>query len=286
MKYQAPFGSSDPDAAYVDRNSTTATSGSKIPAGFPNWTQREIVDVIEKSGLTPDDALQLAAAIQTGRLNYAVAAGTATAITATLSPAPDAYDDLIGAPIRLNMTAIGVSGAAPTLNLNGLGARSVISQDGVPLIGGEMQGIVEVIYDGASFRASSQTRHRNFIMSGITQTVASGVVVLTSYATKTLAMPASTELNGSITIGAADAGFYALNTFLACSPPVNNLTTQIQVNGVRLAVNSAEETGNAEGASTSALLRLNAWDVIRHCSYSPAGATIITGRFSGHRLSL
>ncbi len=286
MKYQAPFGSSDPDADYVDRNSTTATSGSKIPAGFPNWTQREIVNVIEKAGFSPDDVLQLAGAIQTGRLNYAVAAGTATAMTASLSHAPESYADLVGAPIRLDMTAIGASGAAPTLNLNGLGARTVISQDGRPLIGGEMQGIAEVIYDGTNFRTAGVRRARNFAMSGIAQSVGSGVVVITNYSTKTLAMPASTELNGAITIGEADAGFYALNTFLACSPPVNNLTTQIQVNGVRLAVNSAEETGNAEGASTTALLRLSAGDVIRHCSYSPAGATIITGRFSGHRLAL
>ncbi len=286
MKYYPPYGSSDPDASYVDRYTLGATSGSKVPAKALEMLQREIVDVIEKSGLTPDDVLQLAAAIQTGRLNYAVAAGTATAMTATLSPAPASYDDLIGAPIRLDMTAIGVSGAAPTVNLNGLGARSVISQDGVPLIGGEMQGIVEIIYDGANFRAIGQARSRNFIMSGIAQSVGAGNTVLTTYASKTLALPASTELNGSITIGAADAGFYALNTFLACSPPVNNLTSQIQVNSVRLAVNSAEETSNAEGASTSALLRLNAGDVIRHVAYTPAGATIITGRFSGHRLSL
>lgn len=63
MKYHAPFGSDDPDADYVDRNVPGVPVGSKIPAAVPNWTQREIVDVITKAGLAPDDVLQLADAI-------------------------------------------------------------------------------------------------------------------------------------------------------------------------------------------------------------------------------
>ncbi|UXS33981.1 hypothetical protein FY152_17615 [Agrobacterium tumefaciens] len=284
MKYHPPYGSTDPNASYVDKDVPGAVRGSPVPAAAIETPQREIVDFILKSGMEPANELQLAHAVQSGKVNYAVAGGTATAFTAALSPAPESYADIVGAPIRINVAV--VSGVAPTLNLNGLGNRPVISQDGYPLIGGEMQGITELIYDGAAFRVMGLRRSRSFIMSGITQSVAAGVIVLTNYSSKSLVLPASTEASGSVTIGAADAGIYVLNTFLVCSPSVNNLSSQIQVNGVRVGVNSVEETGNSEGTSTTAVLRLNTGDVVRHCAYTPSGASIVNGRMSGNRLSI
>lgn len=56
MKYQAPYGSSDPDASYVDRATSNAQSGSKVPKQAVEYPQREIVEVIEYAGLTPTHA--------------------------------------------------------------------------------------------------------------------------------------------------------------------------------------------------------------------------------------
>jgi hypothetical protein len=109
MKYQAPFGSVDPAAPFVDRNTPAADVGSKIPAGFPNWTQNEIIDAINKSGIAPVDVLQLAKAIQSQKMNYVVAGGAVNAITAVLSPAPASWADLVGVPIRL------VASTSPTI---------------------------------------------------------------------------------------------------------------------------------------------------------------------------
>lgn len=64
MKYKAPFGSSDPNAAYIDRNTANAVRGSVPPAAAIEWPQREIVDVIAAAGLTPADSLQLTPAIR------------------------------------------------------------------------------------------------------------------------------------------------------------------------------------------------------------------------------
>ncbi|WP_327211996.1 hypothetical protein U8Q06_20915 [Rhizobium beringeri] len=55
MKYQAPFGSVDPNAPYVDRNTPGAVVGSKIPAAAVEDPQRELVNVILAAGLTPDE---------------------------------------------------------------------------------------------------------------------------------------------------------------------------------------------------------------------------------------
>lgn len=59
MKYNAPYGSIDPDAPYLDRNTPALQRGSVPPGAAIEQPQREIVDVIEKAGLVPDPTLQL-----------------------------------------------------------------------------------------------------------------------------------------------------------------------------------------------------------------------------------
>ncbi|MDB5582844.1 MAG: hypothetical protein JWR80_8020 [Bradyrhizobium sp.] len=54
MKYNPPFGSGNPNAPYVDRNTPNAQSGSKVPAAAVEDPQREIVRVITGADLTPD----------------------------------------------------------------------------------------------------------------------------------------------------------------------------------------------------------------------------------------
>lgn len=66
MKYNAPFGSTDPNAPYVDRNTPGAIAGSRVPAAALEHTQREIMAVIVGAGLVPSgtDLTQLFQAIQ------------------------------------------------------------------------------------------------------------------------------------------------------------------------------------------------------------------------------
>jgi hypothetical protein len=65
MKYNAPFGSADPNAAYVDRNTPGAVSGSRVPALALEAPQREIAAVIAAAGIEPSngDFTQLLQAI-------------------------------------------------------------------------------------------------------------------------------------------------------------------------------------------------------------------------------
>lgn len=67
MKYNAPTGSSDPNAPYVGRNLTTGQQGSRVPPAAAEHPQREIVAVIEAAGLTPSpaDLTQLLQAMRT-----------------------------------------------------------------------------------------------------------------------------------------------------------------------------------------------------------------------------
>jgi hypothetical protein len=157
MLYQPPFGSSDPDAPYVDRSTSGATRGSIPPAGAIEFPQREIVDVLSKSGLTPATGLQLSKAIRSQAMNYFTAGGTADALTITPIPAFVSLAELVGVPLRI-ISASANSGAM-TLNANGLGAVAVTRRGGATVASGDWpSGVINtVIYDGTAFRLQSAT---------------------------------------------------------------------------------------------------------------------------------
>lgn len=118
-------------------------------------------------------------AAQSGKWNYAVAGGTANALTVTLDPAPAAMSALIGAPLRVRVAATN-TGAA-TLNVNGLGAVPISRPTGTPVIQGDLTagGVFEFVYNGL-----------NAQMSGITQFATGGRVVFAAAGTSNWTVPA------------------------------------------------------------------------------------------------
>ncbi|MGG7581040.1 hypothetical protein [Rhizobium sp. Nf11,1] len=66
MKYNAPYGSADPNAPYIDRNTPGGQSGSRVPAAAVEHPQREIMAVITAAGISGSEAdlTQLLQAIQ------------------------------------------------------------------------------------------------------------------------------------------------------------------------------------------------------------------------------
>lgn len=73
--------------------------------------------------------------------------GGTTTYTATLTPAITAYAAGLAVRVLVNLANTG----AMTLNLNGLGAKSVKWRD-QELMAGEFVGLVELIYDGTDFQ--------------------------------------------------------------------------------------------------------------------------------------
>ena len=144
-------------------NNTRAPLSSELEGGYPcgeadqelfNWTAGwpigNIWNMILQSGITPDTdkLLDLARAVQSGKVNYAVAGGTANAITASLSPVPASLTE--GMQIRLKVQTAN-TGAA-TLNLNGLGAVTITSIGGGALNAGDLQpGYATLIYSGTAW---------------------------------------------------------------------------------------------------------------------------------------
>lgn len=145
-------------------NNTRGPLSSELEGGYPcgeadqklfNWTAGwpigNIWNVLLQAGITPDTdkLLDLARAIQTGKLNYAVAAGTANAITATLSPAPDSLFSGLRFRLKIATTNTG----AVTLNLNGLGVKAVVKRGGQPLKRADLQAntVPAFTYNGTDF---------------------------------------------------------------------------------------------------------------------------------------
>ena len=136
MKYNQPYGVSDPNAPYINGDPTTGTMGSIPPAASIEFPQREIANLISAAGLTPDNAdlNQVARAIQAGKIIYGVDTGAANVYSVALSPPLLAYYD--GLAIWV-LPANSNSGPS-TVNVNGLGAKNIVRRGGGALQAGDM----------------------------------------------------------------------------------------------------------------------------------------------------
>ncbi|MDL2401242.1 hypothetical protein [Rhizobium mayense] len=134
----------------------------------------------------PASVGRMAPAVQSGSWNYIAATGTATALVATLVPAPTA----LAAGLAINLKITAASTGPATLNVNGLGAKSIVNSDGSAIAAGDfdVNGIVTMIYNGT-----------NFVVSNVSQATETsrGVVELASAAEAT----AGTDLTRPASVG-------------------------------------------------------------------------------------
>ncbi|MBB2841474.1 UNVERIFIED_ORG: hypothetical protein GGE64_005257 [Rhizobium etli] len=321
MKYIAPYGSLDPNAPYVDRDVPGAVVGSKIPAKFPNWTINEIVDVIAKSGITPDDVLQLAEAIRSQKMNYFVAGGTANALTIAPDPVVTDYVDLIGVPLRVKPSALNTG--AVTINVNGLGNKAVHNPDGTAIAAGRLFGIFVVVYTGTDFILTStpgpatQAEVDGGVDAGkfLTPSTAKAAVrffdsrmtasqSLPNNTMTTLAIDTPTE-NGlvdstifatsKITVGARDAGVWVVMAYIQYTGTGNNKSLRVHRNGASTSYVPASRIGISQNGAGQAndtytvttIQRLAAGDQISAEVLHTVGSTqtLSDGRFVAARIS-
>lgn len=128
MLYQPPTGGAANDP-YVGANPGLGIQGSRVPPKAVEHHQRELIALITAAGLTPAEAdlQQVTRAIRRGSLNYAVAAGTANAITVSFAPTMVAGELLAGFPLRVLITASNTGAvtfnADPLTRTNGAALR-------------------------------------------------------------------------------------------------------------------------------------------------------------------
>jgi hypothetical protein len=162
MRYWAPYngvsGNINSNDGYADGDPTTGAQGS-IPTFRPfEQMQRELCNFVSKSGLTLDaalDGIQVAQAIQKGRVNFADDTGTANNVVVALDPVPPAY----AAGMRVWFTPAFSNTGASTINVSGLGARDIVRLDASAVQAGDMLADMGtgVVFNGTAFNLITTT---------------------------------------------------------------------------------------------------------------------------------
>ena len=158
MLYNAPSGSTDPNASYVGKDVASGRQGSKLPPTVPEGTQREIIAIIaaaQAMGLaapTNADLQQMLKAVRSGLLSRFPATGTADAIG--IAPQP-AYVGLVEG-MRFRFKIPGATNSAnttssPVLSVNGLPPAPILRRDGTATAKGDLKAgqTLEVEIDAA-----------------------------------------------------------------------------------------------------------------------------------------
>lgn len=189
-------GDNDPRVSPVSLASITA---GKVSALAGNNT-----DVAIGSGNT----YVTQTGLQHNAERYAVDTGTATAFTITLSPAPTSYT----AGMMVHMRAANTNTAtAPTINVNSLGAKTIVKNANASLDPGDIAAgqVVTLIYNATSFQIASPTAVLNITStSGVS---AGPATSFTQTVTHNLGrIPKSIDLNGIGTVsGSVSDAFYS-----------------------------------------------------------------------------
>jgi hypothetical protein len=152
MKYVQPYGVPDPEAAYINGNPSTGTMGSIPPAASIEHPQREVVNFIKDSAVTPDpaDLRQLSKSVQSGKVTYSLDGGTSNFIAITPTPPIAAYQ--IG--MRFCIKAANANTGPTQLNVSNVGWAPVVHGDLSPLGAWEIGvgQLIEVGWDGTHWQ--------------------------------------------------------------------------------------------------------------------------------------
>jgi hypothetical protein len=156
MKYEQPYGITDPNASYLDDNPPLGVKGSIPPAAAMENPQREIVNTIGDSQQVPTDSdlHQMARAIRDGKLMYCIDTGPLNQIElANLNPPLTEYD----AGITLQVMVANTNTGPTTVAIGGLNPVAVKRRDGSDLGAADIMAgqIIILSFDGTHFQLFS-----------------------------------------------------------------------------------------------------------------------------------
>lgn len=173
MKYHQPFGISDLNASYVNGDPSLGRAGSIPPGESFEFPQREVVNMINNSGITPDDGdlFQLAKAIRSQALNYLESSGAVNHLVVSPTLPLAAY--IKGLPLRVKVQFDNT--LASYINVGGLGEVEIVKANGSSLVAGELKAgqVACLVFDGIKFQLqnflglSAGNTYNNYYNTGI-----------------------------------------------------------------------------------------------------------------------
>jgi hypothetical protein len=151
MKYQQPYGITDPNASYINGDPSQARQGSIPPAAAFENPMREIVAVITNSGITPADTdlQQMAKGIRSQFMNYAQDTGSVNNLSVAYTPPITSYT--LGLLLRVKVANTNTANC--TINA-GAGTAQIKKPNGAQLAAGDINagGLIDLAYDGSAFQ--------------------------------------------------------------------------------------------------------------------------------------
>jgi hypothetical protein len=283
------------------KDTVAGIPGTELAATWHNGVQEELVRLIELCGGNPSntDFTQVAKAIQSGALNFAIATGTANAWVIDLPLAPLAY--VAGLPFEFIAPATNTS-TTVNANAEGLGNKRIKKRDGSdPAVGDLVVGtLYRGFYDGASIRvltplpsdtlatvaATVPISHNATWSQGLVDSVQTD---LTSYTTVDSNLDDASFSGGILTVGARTAGLWLI--VLAGAHPLANAEFLVQIQndgtgGTAVAYNSSRTSTGAPFVTATGILRRANGQKIRGQArqISGGGTSTCSGRLSLIRL--
>ena len=255
------------DTWFADCVANTAGTGTPLVAKFLNRWLQQIRRLVRNSGipLSNADDDMLGQAIQTESCNWAgTFGGTANALTATLTPVPPT--------LTVGMRVVGLvsspnTSTTPTLNVNSLGAVTIVNGDGSAVGVGTVSGLATFTYDGTNWRKNSNSGRLlrtsvYTLISGVQNVSVNGAAFTTTGAGTFSPLTATTSVLAKVQAGGASGGGVA-NAALAgagggaggnygealfTSGFSGGLTVAVGAGGA--AATSGNHSGNAGGTSS------------------------------------
>jgi len=211
-------------------------------------------------------SISTAPRVQSGQDTYATAGGTANALTATLTPAPASLTT--GMVIRLAITTSNTGNA--TLNVNGLGAVSIVRSDLTGLLTNDMTAgtTIEMIFNGSAWQIVGLLNTTKPFYQGVA--AAGGTLTQAQI--------------GSVVQFGVGASAFTVNLPLSSACP-NGGRINFFHNGnnpVTLQVQGSDQIGYADGTLSSSII-VNTGDTLELLCLGVTGTWLVIDGSMGNR---
>lgn len=216
------------------------------------------------------------------RLNhipYAVTTGTANTYAVTLSPAPTAYADGMALCVKINVASTGAS----TINVNGLGAKTILDSLGNAITAGGLKASTPYTlrYNGTNFIVQGKGGGGNAtaadLLSGKTATVDGGPIVGSipnrSGANQT-AFAVFAEGNGILSFGVPNGYYPGSNSVSSQDPNFDPANIRADKNIFGLQGSMPVYTGGVIGSGTGSDGYGSVWIFTGSPGYYAAGSDL------------
>jgi hypothetical protein len=201
-KVDTHANAADPHTGYIKKSLATTANDFIVASGAGVFVKKTLAEVKAILGLgsaaytastayatatqgTKADNAATQASVDTHladyvrQAGYGTTAGVASTYTLTLSPALTSYTAGVGVTVKINIANTGAS----TINVNGLGAKSILDSKGNAMTTGKLRlnGVYTLRYDGTNFILQGEGGSGNAVasdlLSGKTASTDAGDVV-------------------------------------------------------------------------------------------------------------